>query len=749
MIKLSGTIPAALGMAGVLSALSPVAQAQQASETRLDSMTIEQIIVTAQKRDERAIDVPVAISAVSADALTEQNIVQMSDYYSRVPGLQFAGDETYALSLRGVTTGGGTNPTLAILVDEIPFGSTTFLGLGNSRFPDFDPSILERIEVLRGPQGTLYGASSLGGLIKYVTRKPDTNRFYGRVEGGWNTVEDGDTGWMGRGSLNIPLASDRAAILLSGFTREDPPYTDNVRVGNEAKDVNEARTSGGFASLLFKPLDTLSFTLTGLYQERDAKFASGIQVEADPLTQAPTYVPTFGKHAVSLADTSDVGEQQFYSGRIEWDAGPVQVTSLTSWGRSEGTNFNDLTAIFGFLTNFYGAPAGAGVRIEDASDTDKFVQELRIGGSASRFDWRTGLFYTKEEGTVAQTLKMFGSATATPYSGSGIIEYEEYAAFGDVTVHITDQWDIQLGMRYARNDQSYQSISAVDAPVVPVFGPPGATTPVESDDSTITWAFSPTYRFNPDLMAYFRVATGYRPGGPNTEVGNIPRTYDSDSVINYELGLKGYLSGLGVSFDVALFQIDWKDIQLQNTDSATQFLYFDNGEDARSRGIEASASWRPVDGLTLEANGTLLDAELTAALPAIAGSDYLVGASGDRLPASAKFTSNLSAQYDFPLAATIDAFVGANWSYIGERKSTFMNSAAFAQGAQRFDWPSYSVVDLRTGLRIDEAWSVNLYARNVLDEDGVIVADNRGGTNVPLVTFLQPRTYGLSVSWDF
>src|SRR5690606_24483082 len=158
-----------------------------------------------------------------------------------------------------------------------------------------------------------------------------------------------------------------------------------------AKDVNEARTSGGFASLLFKPLDNLSVTLTGLYQERDAKFSSSIQVQADPVTGAPIYVPEFGKHAIRLAATSDIGQQGLHTAPTAGAAGAVQVTSLTSWGRSQGTNFNDVTRIFGILTNFYGAPAGAGIRIEDAADTDKFVQELRIGGSAGRFDWRTGL----------------------------------------------------------------------------------------------------------------------------------------------------------------------------------------------------------------------------------------------------------------------------------------------------------------------------------------------------------------------
>src|SRR5262249_20430821 len=134
-----------------------------------DSRSLEEVVVTAQKREERAVDVPVVINSVSAQELTDQNLSGIREYYSRVPGLAYDGDKTYSLSLRGITTGNATNPTLAVLVDDVQYGASTQAGLGNSVFPDFDPAMLERIEVLHGPQGTLYGAASLGGLIKYVT----------------------------------------------------------------------------------------------------------------------------------------------------------------------------------------------------------------------------------------------------------------------------------------------------------------------------------------------------------------------------------------------------------------------------------------------------------------------------------------------------------------------------------------------------------------------------------------------------
>src|SRR5262249_8856127 len=175
---------------------------------------------------------------VSAQELTDQNLTGIREYYSRVPGLNYDGDKTYSLSLRGITTGNATNPTLSILIDDVQYGASTVAGLGNSVFPDFDPAMLERIEVLHGPQGTLYGAASLGGLIKFVTRAPDTERFQARVEAGLQSVKGGDTGWGARGSVNIPLMSEKIALRVSGFDREDSAYIDNVRVGSEGKDVN-------------------------------------------------------------------------------------------------------------------------------------------------------------------------------------------------------------------------------------------------------------------------------------------------------------------------------------------------------------------------------------------------------------------------------------------------------------------------------------------------------------------------------
>lgn len=720
--------------------------------------SLEEVVVTAQKRAERLIDVPVAITAVSGESLTQENLTGIIDYFSRIPSLQYSCNKTYCLSLRGLSTGGATNPTVGILIDDIPFGSTLQSGSGNARFPDIDPSLLEGIEVLRGPQGTLYGASSIGGLIKYVTRQPQADELFGRVEAGISSVTGGSTEWNARGYLNVPLWSDRIGLLVSGFTREDPAYIDNINANFAGKDVNTTEIHGGSAALLFKVTDDLSITLKALRQERDAKFSPSIQSLPATPGLPPTYEPRFGRNTINLSGTSDVGNQELYSARIDWAIGGVQLTSLTSWSESTGTNIQDLSAVFVFIPPQYGFAPGGGavVNINDIGGGDKFTQELRLSGTSGALDWRVGVFYTDEDGSVDQTLTLFdpaGSLVGDVYVGKSPVSYEERAIFADATWRFSDRWAVQAGVRYAENDQSSGGSTTVDAPLVPFFGPTRTDDSLKSSDDSVTFQISPTYRFNDDLMGYLRVSSGYRPGGPNAALPGVPASYAPDEVVNYELGLKGYAANRTVSFDVAAFVIDWTDIQLQNTDAVTQFTYTTNGGKARSTGLEGSVEFRPWQGGTITANATLLDAELSQDLPVLADADSLLGGDGDRLPGSARFSGNLGILQEFSLSPNVTANVGATLIYVGSRRSEFINTNAFIDEegtlASRFDLPDYTQLDLRAGIGTESGWSVDLYARNVTDEEGVITAINRNGTNTSSVVFLQPRTWGLAVSKRF
>ena len=748
-------------LAGLLTScawLAP-AQAQTASSRTADEQAGaagDDIVVTAQKRNQRLIDVPVAVSAIDSESLVTQNINTLRDYFSRVPGLQYGGSTVASLSIRGVTTGEElANPTVAIVVDDIPFGSSSYLG--RAQIPDFDPATLERIEVLRGPQGTLYGASSLGGLVKYVTRTPSLTEYSGRLEVGANHVADGGEGYSARGSVNVPIIADKIAVSVSGFYRKDPAYVDNIDPVSSVrfKDVNKAKYWGGRAALAIRPFEGVTIDLAAVKQLTktvggDAFTTFSI---ADFRPVFPTNSPANPRYRQLLGDRTtaillDDGRTNFalYSARIGVDLSFAELTSISAWSRSRQSSVSDGTNRFGFVLSPY--PGYTGVNFVNASRTNKFSQELRLASTGPVIDWLVGGFYTKERSDTPQSLVAIGSGSdITAYAGLNPSSYRDQAVFADVTYHVTPRFDLQVGGRYSGNKQDYSYVQQVDPVSVPIFGP-SSTITSGLKENAFTWLVSPSYRITPDIMVFFRAASGYRPGGPNANLPSIPlTTFGSDRVINYELGLKGTIPESKVTFDVSVFQIDWKKIQLQNTDAASGFVFFSNGSKARSRGIEGTLGWKPWRGLAVDANATYTDSQLAKSLPAqAAGITSLIGSKGDPLPNVPKFTANLSVQQNFEVSNTITAFVGGTYTYIDDRLGQFVNVATGA----RPPLPSYSNVDLRAGLSFSDRWDVSVYLRNVFDKKSVLTSDNAGGTQtVPTVNFVQPRTLGIVLSGNF
>lgn len=739
----------ALALSLSLVAIAPSAMAQETRPSSEDATT-DDIVVTAQKRDQRLLDVPVPVTAVSSDTLVSQNIVSIRDYYSRVPGLQIAGDRSSQISLRGITTGGQTNPTVAILVDDVPFGSSTYLG--NATFPDFDPATLDHVEVLRGPQGTLYGASSLGGLIKYVTKTPDAQRFSGRVEIGANSVDHGGEGFSARGSLNIPIIKDRAALSVSGFYRRDPAYIDNLVGGVRTSDVNKRESWGGRASLFLRPIDSLTILLSAVKQRQDTTGSNRVSVASatdftpvNGVTSSPTFGQPVGDYTNSVSIDSGNSDFQLYSAKAQLDLGFGELTSVSAWGRSRRTDLTDQSSTFSFLGLVY--PGFQSALIDDTSTLNKFSQEVRLSGTGSVIDWLVGGFYTKEHANLPQSVLLTSTGrTRDPvYVASGPSSFRELAGFGDVTVHLTPRFDIQVGARYSDNRQVSISTTSIDTPAQLFFGPPD-TTRTDAKGHSFTWLVTPTYHITGDVMAYARVAKGYRPGGPNTVFPGVPTSFEPDTVINYELGLKGVTPGKLLTYDVSAFWIDWKNIQL-NAIAAAGFSYYLNADSARSRGLEATVGLRPARGLSIDANGTYTDAKLTSNLPAsTATTIYPLGADGDRLPFVPKFSANLSVQQDFSISEELNGYVGLTYSYQGERLSGLINPG----GRPRISIPSYSNLDLRAGISLTQGWQLNAYVRNVFGEHGIVTASNNSGAlRYPTVTFIQPRTVGFTVSGAF
>lgn len=749
------------GSAAVIALASGTNAAAQAADAASNSTGGTEIVVTAQKREQRLLDVPVAVTAINSQTLTEQGLNRLSDYYSSVPGLQYSGQRIYNIALRGVTTGGAGAATVAMLVDDVPFGSTTLAG--QPALPDFDASLINQIEVLRGPQGTLYGASSLGGIIKYDLKQPDTTKVSGRVEASGSTVAKGSEGYALRGTLNIPL-SDAVAVMVSGFTRHDAPYLDNSTTNGVEKDVNTRHVWGYRGAVLLRPAGWLTITASAMKQHSDAINSDlsigsgGVPIciacttggtSATRATATTTFEPVYGDLTLHTQDSPTVSDYELYSGKVEAAFGKIKVTSLSAWGKSYELSTTDVTAAFSFLPSIYGS-TGSNVFIAQGFNSTKFSQELRVSGEFGPVDVLVGGYYTTENSNTSQLITLSGgtpSLNTTAFTGLGPARYSETAGFADLTWHVTDKLDLQVGGRYAGNRQTSIS-TAVDATPGSIFGGNG-TTSVKTSDNAFTWLITPTYHFNRDMMVYARFASGYRPGGTNaTASGQGP--FSPDRVVNYELGFKGRVIPGLLTIDTALFQIDWRNIQLQGTNPANSIGFFVNGGTARSRGLEFAAELTPWKGMTVNGNIAYTDATLTQTLPNL-GSGSLVGVAGARLPVSARWAGALTVSQRFDLAPRLEGRLTANYTYVGDRWGAFNGRTAAGTEATRprILIPSYNTVNLTAGVTYDHVWQLTASLRNATDERGVSYAQNRNGVTAPTALFIQPRTLMVTLARDF
>lgn len=708
---------------------------------------VEEIVVTAQKHEERLRDVPAPVTVLDAQALVEHNQLRLADYFSSVPGLNFTSSGTgdMYLAIRGVTTGTHTNQTVAVTVDDVPYGPTsTYATNGDSDAPDFDPSDLARIEVLRGPQGTLYGASSIGGLLKYVTVDPSIEGFSGRLEADLSGVHNAaDVGYGLRGAVNVPLGED-LAVRASGFTRGEPGYVDDPAL--HLSGVNHVNVYGGRLSALWRPSDTLSLKLSAKYQDTTGDGISSITLQ-----------PGLGdlQQVFSLPVNHYRKQSSLYTAVLSADLGGIDLTSTSGYSVDDNERVYDATGMFGSYASSVFNVSGSDIHVRNK--TDIFTQEIRLSSSIwDKLDWTLGAFYTYQNNNpnVVDFLAVNPSTVATVgdlITYSNPLTYEEYAGFGDLTWHITDEFDIQVGARESQNKQSYKETDTGSPQITQAFDgypPPVIYPPIHTTGTSFTYLVTPRFKVSPDLMLYARVASGYRPGGPNLgSLFNVPRSYQADTTVNYEVGAKGYIFDHLLSFDASVYYVDWSRIQIDVLDVANFVGYLTNGSSAKSEGAELSVEVRPLGGLTIAAWFAWNDATLTQDLPT---NSTAIGFAGNRLPFSSRLSGNLSIDDEFSVTGEVTGFVGGAVSYVGDRAGEFAGNT-FGSGPQppRFALPSYVKADLRAGARY-QSWTATLFLNNISDKRGVL---NGGiGAFVPgqiTETLIQPRTFGLSVTKTF
>jgi outer membrane receptor protein involved in Fe transport len=697
---------------------------------------LEEILVTAQKRGERLQDVPVPVSVINTESLTNSNQVRVQDYYSTIPGLGLSligSGNSPTITIRGVTTGGGTNPTVGVVIDDVPYGASTAQGSGYL-VPDLDPGDLARIEVLRGPQGALYGASSIGGLMKFVTVDPSVERTSGRIQVGTSSIAGGDDwGYNVRGSVNLPLG-ETVAIRASGFKARTPGYIDNVQTGQ--RDVNEMDSDGGRLAAKWSPTDSFSLKLSALVQDNQRKGPDTSRVQtgfADLEESVLAGSDTYGR------------KTQAYSATADAKLGSVDFTALSGYSVDRQEFALDRTSVYGtFAQSIFGV---GGVVAPALIDTKKFSQEVRATiPLGARVKWLVGGFYTHEKTDVTTAYQAAELATGGQVGALLTVaiptRYEEYAAFTDFDIDFTDRFSIQVGGRASRNEQSF--LTTRGGPLAAsLFRGVLLVPEVKSSDTPMTYLVTPQLKITSDLMVYARFASGYRPGGPNTACTvNIPCEYAADRTQNYELGTKGSVLQGALTFDASLYRIDWKNVQLNLLDTATVTGYVANASEAKSQGVELSISAHPSSSFTIAAWAAWNDATLTRTLPPSAGA---LGLSGDRLPYSTRFSANLSLDEEFPLAATqATGFVGGSLSYVGDRQGIFEPT-----GTVRQDYPAYAQLDAHLGVKYD-SWVVNAFLTNATNRRGVL----SGGTDSRFLfpnsfTYIQPRTAGIHIQKDF
>lgn len=808
MTKLgTASLLASAAMLSLAWSSAAIAQVQEQAPPQNDQSATDadnaEIVITAQKRAERILDIPQSVTVVGGDTLERQHATTFQQYLNEIPGLSVTESEPGAtrLTLRGVNTN-GVSSTVAVYVDEMPYGSSTALVNGAILTGDIDPFDIARIEVLRGPQGTLYGANSLGGIFKYVSNAPQLGELSARGRAGVEFVEHGGTGYNANAVVNVPLG-EVAAFRASGFYRKRAGWVDanpqdltiNGLFGGsltatslDDENINGNKSWGGRGSVLFKPTEQLSVRLTAFAQNLNTHGSNFVEVDPDTLVRTngkygqTTFIPEFNHF-----------KYRIYNATVEYDLGFASLLSATSWGKLNSSFRTDVTpaiapvinSVVGPLSPFPGGlPAGnpfpfawpaqistdtLGVYQAQLTGVRKFTQEVRLASPSDNvFEWMLGAYYTKEKGIIAQHINgLVLDAPSTLQDELADLlalelnsRYREIAGFANATWHVSDRFDITAGARLSKNKQ--RSSQVVTGPVAPIQF--GGAIPVfddgSSSESVFTYSISPRYELSEYSAVYARVAKGYRPGGPNAvpplsgpALDAFPVTFDADTLTSFELGYKLDLSRR-VSFDASVYHLVWKDIQVFGQ-TATGFGYNDNGKGATVDGMEAALTLRPTRGLNLGVNAALMDARLTADTPGLVG-----GEDGDRLPYTPRLSIGANADYEWPVSGNVTAFVGGSFRYTGKQRAAFRIDNAsvsvddegnlIADALPQRHISNYATIDLRAGANFN-GFTLEAYVRNATNSRGITSLND--ADNLPQgaiqAAYIQPRTIGLSLSAGF
>ena len=727
---------------------------------------LDEIIVTASKRDEKLHDVAMSVTALGADQLALRQETGFLDWAAQVPGLSLqTSDPAFSrLILRGQNVG-SVGATIATTVDDIPFFMSGAQADGAFFSANVDTYDLQRIEVLRGPQGTLYGAAAEGGIIKYVTNLPNLNKFEGAVSVGGESVDGGSTGGNVKAMVNLPFWDNKAALRVSAVQQSLPGWIDNPQLG--ASNINHGDSYSLRASLLVQPISDFTARVTVFEQHLKTHGNSDVQVEGAAATPKTPPVNQFDR-VDGFANNNQIPLEEDNSLKygalnLAYDFHWATLMSATSYGRFNIHFTNNLSNsnlapgltyadYFGALV--YKRPIlVVGDQVEFVH---KFNQELRLTSDPGNtlfghgFDWQVGGYFTHEQTTLTQPYQALdatdpSTVLTTPGPLGGAIipgDYKEHSFFADITYHFNTALDLELGGRSTDVKQNSQTNTFCCI----LYGPSDTHFPaIFTSQNSTTWSVAPRWHINEDTLAYVRVATGFRPGGPNLPTPTLPNppSFKSDSTKNYEIGLRTDLFDKTFSIDMAVFYIDWKDIQILSIVQTPAGPVGINGNSgsAKSKGVEWNFSWRPISGLTLALLGSYTDAYLTSDAPGLGAF------SGEKLPYVPDVSATLNVDYKWPAFGDWSAFVGGSETYTGTRFTGFSPSVSVIEPHVKL--PVYNTLQLHLG--VDNGhYNAELYVNNLTNSRGIQDYANEGGFNqTGTASFIQPRTIGIELGAKF
>ncbi len=759
---------------------------------------LEEIVVTAQKRTENLQDIPFSITAVSDETLSRLGATGSADFLKKIPGVSFldVGPGVNQLTIRGASAtpirqdAPNYKESVGVYLDEAPIA----LALFN---PDLDPYDVQRVEVLRGPQGTLFGSGSLSGTIRYISNKPDTEAFSGNLSAGVSDISDGGTGFDIKGMVNIPL-SDSMAVRAVMYHNDYAGFIDRIsavsaagsRVGWVDEDANDGNKTGGRLAFLADG-EKASLDLTLVYQEIEADAVPADDILVLDIRGGGNF-PAPGKRR-QIREFDETNSNDFFmaNATFTYEFENFEVVSASTYLERDVENTFDFTQAFGgypayILTSpdyglFYDQ-LGYNIKstdifvmgLNDKTDVEGFSQELRIVSTGEgRIDWIVGAFYQDQERNYFQTgpLPDFEATTGVdvvadfsssiPDSALDFAidtELEQIAVFGELAWHVTDDITATAGLRWSDYEEYSAQLFAGFLAGSPDISFKEATT----QDDSLNPRFILKYDATENVSISAQASRGFRLGGANAPlpdfcgddlknlgVGSEPGPFKSESLWNYEVSVKSSFANNRLVLNASAYTIDYQNLQLTAIMPLCQFGYIVNGGDGSSEGIEVETKIYPTAGLEISLAYGYLNAEFDNDFTGAAAAGFGAIKKGDRLPGSPENTFNASLYYEFPVMTRYAGYLFVDYQYqdgILSRANDILNPVLLKQ-----ELDGYGLTSVRVGLvSQDGGWGVSAYINNVFDKLGDIwLYETYGGAGLQSLFRNQPRTIGASFNYNF